>query len=511
MNTIIATMQDQIAGFGMSVQEFMTPDVVVTLIFAIIGWLLFSWLLKNGLTQSLRMGLVEDAPVLKEAQNGYMTKTILGLVGVSIIGFIFSNSEPFASLLIENLGDGVIWNKSEGLFALLKLWMYIGLFRIAYEMSKTIKYMKAWSEENRAQVAIYIQEIVKWVTLIFGSYLVLAGLQFDPVPLIASMGVISIGAGFAIKDMMSNALGFLSIMMSKKIKINERISVAGITGKVIDHTPSEMKILDDNRDIVLIPNHIINSNIIENHTRGEKSQVVVDIPLSHTASVTDIEAFYDRFATEFHLSIPGHDLSKFQPQTMFISNMTEKAMILSITGIIDETHPSGIQFYKNAIYRFAISNMDAAFSSEKVFALDTCKECECDVECIAEVERIEETECCVDCDDFDENGNYKYECDADWHEAEMNLAANIPVHMMPSEDELARRLNIELAEAEEAAREEEAKREEENLINKFLDSVSDVKDDLSEYSFKDLRNDFGDKIGSLFGRGDKEKEDERED
>ena len=460
METLIQSLKDNLELFATSVQEFITPDVILAMILCILSWSFFSWAGKKLLVYLAQKAVRPDDVIPKN----FMENTVMALIAIIITGMLFSVSTEFSGLISEyqTAFSGVI-----------QFLFYIFIFRFLYGLSNLIPILRVWRSGDARYIGVYIQEPARFAIIIFGSYLMLSSLNVDPLPMIASIGAISIGVGFAIKNTFENLFSFLNIIISNKAKIGQKISVSGFSGTVTGQTMSEVTIRSENDRIISIPNNVVSNSIVENHTQNEVQNVSVDIHLAHDTTVEEINEFESIFREEFPSLATDFTLYR-----MGISDVTDKSIVLSIKGSAKSDHYSNIDHVKNAIYCFAMDNLVSHLASEYNCLYEYEFDCECDCECDCDCEAICESILPPEgpLKDIDEEAQAIGET---WLEASPEDIV-IPIiekfdHPLPKP---------------EPVEEVEEDKEDENLMERLLGRMSDVKDSAKEYSINDLWNEF---------------------
>ena len=101
---------------------------------------------------------------------------------------------------------------------------------------------------------------------IIGIILFLKIWKVDIAPLLASLGVMGIILGFAVKDSLSNIFGGVSIMLDKSYRIGHVIKLSsGVSGTVVDIGLRSTKIRTWDNEMVVVPNASMANSEIKNY------------------------------------------------------------------------------------------------------------------------------------------------------------------------------------------------------------------------------------------------------
>jgi small-conductance mechanosensitive channel len=112
-----------------------------------------------------------------------------------------------------------------------------------------------------AEVLALIQRIVKVGVLMFGVVTALGTAGINVSALVAGLGLTGFALGFALKDILSNVLAGVLILMYRPFHRLDRVSVAGFEGTVAQIDLRYTTLEADNRRI-LIPNSTLFTNVI---------------------------------------------------------------------------------------------------------------------------------------------------------------------------------------------------------------------------------------------------------
>lgn len=105
--------------------------------------------------------------------------------------------------------------------------------------------------------------------------------------LLAGAGVISLIAGLASQQALSNIMSGILIVVFKPFRINDKITLRGtFTGTVEDINLRQVVIRDYENNRIIIPNSVISSDLIVNaHIGEEKCCKMIDIGIGYSSSM----------------------------------------------------------------------------------------------------------------------------------------------------------------------------------------------------------------------------------
>ncbi|MDQ6845839.1 MAG: mechanosensitive ion channel family protein [Bacteroidota bacterium] len=86
--------------------------------------------------------------------------------------------------------------------------------------------------------------------------------------ILAGAGATTLIIGFASQQVLSNMMSGIFIIMNKPFKINDRISIQGNEGRVVEINWHDTVIEDDTNDRIIIPNSLISNNVVKNLSKN---------------------------------------------------------------------------------------------------------------------------------------------------------------------------------------------------------------------------------------------------
>jgi len=108
-------------------------------------------------------------------------------------------------------------------------------------------------------------KIVIWL----GAVMVIFGrLNIDITGILASATIISLVIGMALKETASNLVSGMMMVMDKPFEVGDKVTVMGVTGKVVDIGIMSTKIRTGHEHLVVIPNKSISGKEIINFAKG---------------------------------------------------------------------------------------------------------------------------------------------------------------------------------------------------------------------------------------------------
>ncbi len=214
---------------------------------------------------------------------------------------IFDLATPLinAGVVLAGLWLTIMWvfeGTSTNSMLMSTLVILILLFTVARFLSQGAEIFVPIGLENlnkRAGVDLEVVESLLLAALKVAIWagaamVIMAQLNIDITGFLASATIISLVVGMALQETASNLVSGLLMMMDKPFEQGDKVTVMGITGKVVDVGIMSTKIKTGFDHLVVIPNKTISGKEVVNFARGGSSDSPKRVNLR-----LDIEVGYD--------------------------------------------------------------------------------------------------------------------------------------------------------------------------------------------------------------------------
>lgn len=147
---------------------------------------------------------------------------------------------------------------------------------------------KVRGEDNFIIGIGHIYSIVLVIGIVFS---ILSLFRIDVKSLFTSLSIIFAGLAILTKDYISNMINGMILTFSGEMSIGDNIQIGLHKGKVIDITLQKIHLLNDDDDVIFIPNNLFHTMEVVNYTKREikRTSIEFEIEISHLNSVEEVE------------------------------------------------------------------------------------------------------------------------------------------------------------------------------------------------------------------------------
>ena len=150
-----------------------------------------------------------------------------------------------------------------------------------------------------------------------GMYFALMELKIDLFGILASLALISLILGIAMKETISNIANSFLLSIDRPFEVGDRVEIEGNMGTVVSIGVLSTKLLTRDEKLVIIPNNTIVYTDIVNHARGggegvaSRKSLVIDIGVSYDEDVDHVKFTLLQLARQ-----SPHCLDKPEPRVL---------------------------------------------------------------------------------------------------------------------------------------------------------------------------------------------------
>ena len=161
--------------------------------------------------------------------------------------------------------DDAAWNTlfHNGLLFLPRLATGLVIFLVLWLLGAGLQRIVTRAAGNRLDPGLtyFLSRATKLSFLVFGAVTALGTLGVDVTALVTGLGLTGFAVGFALKDIISNALSGILILVYKPFHHGDLITVSDQTGKVTEIN-LRYTVLDSEDKTVFVPNSNLFTNVV---------------------------------------------------------------------------------------------------------------------------------------------------------------------------------------------------------------------------------------------------------
>lgn len=206
----------------------------------------------------------------------------------------------FIALLLIRLGEWDVsqffrWTKNQGspdyyittLASIALFLMLLDFVQFAVVNWYSRRY-KITREDNFIIGIGHIYLLVLVAGLVVG---LLSLFKIDVRQLFTSLSIIFAGIAILTKDYISNMINGMVITFSGQLSIEDNVRIGEHRGKIIDITLQNIHLLNDDDDVIYIPNSVLLTSEVVNYTKRaiKRTSIEFEIDLKHLKNVEELE------------------------------------------------------------------------------------------------------------------------------------------------------------------------------------------------------------------------------
>ncbi|QUH23823.1 mechanosensitive ion channel family protein [Methanobacterium alkalithermotolerans] len=170
-----------------------------------------------------------------------------------------------------------------------------------------------------------LQDIVKYGIGILALSVILKEIGIDITAIAVSLGIVGVAVGFASRDIISNFISGVLILMDKSFKVGDTIEISNQKGKVTKVGFRTTTITNPNNSVITIPNSSFSKNPYSNYTSMDRRRVDLNVTVSYNTNLEKLAS-----AIEKRISAFPWVLTEEKPQ-MMIKELSDVGVKILIT------------------------------------------------------------------------------------------------------------------------------------------------------------------------------------
>lgn len=195
-------------------------------------------------------------------------------------------------------------------FWIAALAVVIVFYILSAAVQKIVVYritQKMQHELNKEGV-ILIGRTVKFFIVLLGVIIAFAIVGIN---IAAIIGFLSLGVGFALKDLLSNFIAGVVILTQKKFHIGDTVKIGDIVGKVLEIETRTTEIQAFDGTVHIIPNADLLTSVVQNYTAKEFRRIEFSVGVHYDTPLKEVVDLTLK-------SVMTHELVVPEPKTVVI-------------------------------------------------------------------------------------------------------------------------------------------------------------------------------------------------
>ncbi|MBZ4191067.1 mechanosensitive ion channel family protein [Niabella beijingensis] len=143
------------------------------------------------------------------------------------------------------------------------------------------------SQKVRGNFVLGINRLAAILNAIFAVIALLIAFGINPLEFITSMTIVAMAIAVIFREYITNMISGLIVMFSEQYSIGDHIRIGEHSGKIIDITFANIVVLNDEEDIVLVPNNLVITATVINKSAQLSNKITVrfELPLAERMNV----------------------------------------------------------------------------------------------------------------------------------------------------------------------------------------------------------------------------------
>ncbi len=197
-------------------------------------------------------------------------------------------------------------------------YLIINFFIFTFAGQLVVDFLSWWYRRRKGLGSQQTDTVILGVQNIF--YLLLAGAfvltvlgfySIDIHTLFTSLSIVAAAIAIVSKDYISEIISGIIISFSSELSIGDYIKIGNHKGKVIDLTLTKIALLNDDDDIIYIPNNTVYSSELVNYTKRAIRRVSIEfeVGFQHIQTIEALEQDLIDSLHDFHADIDPHSFN----------------------------------------------------------------------------------------------------------------------------------------------------------------------------------------------------------
>ncbi|HJW30855.1 MAG TPA: mechanosensitive ion channel domain-containing protein, partial [Saprospiraceae bacterium] len=223
-----------------------------------------------------------------------LLKLVLELILFGFALFLYSISDQVLDKF-GRIGPGLHVLLHFGMF-LFGISLLVRLLAMIYRHRKQLPYNK---KDNVTNGLSNISIVIITVYAVISAFSLFG---MGPEKIIYSVSIVAAALAILSKDFIVDIISGIVISFSREISIDDFVKIGEQRGKILDINITKTALLNEDDDIIFLPNSKVFSSEIINYTKKQIKKTVIDfeVPTASFSSIEDLEEQLIKSLSEYH-------------------------------------------------------------------------------------------------------------------------------------------------------------------------------------------------------------------
>lgn len=169
--------------------------------------------------------------------------------------------------------------------------IFFGLYWLKFSM--LFVYKKRNNIKGKDNFVIGINTIYYLLFSAIGIVFILVLFKVNVREFFTSISILAAAIAIVSKDYISNAINGMILMFNNQISINDYIKIGGHEGRISHITLMNVQLVNENDDLIFVPNNTVMSSEVINFTKGEshKTSIVFTTETKYISTIDHLENY----------------------------------------------------------------------------------------------------------------------------------------------------------------------------------------------------------------------------
>lgn len=135
------------------------------------------------------------------------------------------------------------------------------------------------SQKVRGNFVLGINRLATMLNIVFLVIALMIGFGINPKEFITSMTIVAMAIAVIFREYITNMISGLIVMFSDQFSIGDHVKIGDNSGKIIDITFANIVILNEEEDVVLVPNNLLFTVAVINKSAQFSNKITIKFEL----------------------------------------------------------------------------------------------------------------------------------------------------------------------------------------------------------------------------------------